>query len=168
MVDALAIGTGNLNQDDIPEIYRPDLFPTSRSGIGQDYIDQIMSSIIPQLTSSIGSRDQNINDLTGQSLAQSRSVSGDLISDVLQDTLNNLNARGITNSTITGDIAGEATGNILKNISNQVYQTGIQGASLKLGTPDLLGQLAGLGQVSESQDPSIPQRILASIYSSSQ
>jgi hypothetical protein len=151
-----------------PEIFRPDLFPTSRAGIGQDYIDQIMTAVVPQLTQSIENREQNIDDFTGQAVGLSRNVSRDLLGDTLQSMLGNLSNRGILNSTVASESLGTATGDVLKNISNQVYQAGMEGAKLKLGTPDLLGQLSQLGQVSESQDPSVPQRILASVYTGSQ
>jgi len=151
-----------------PQLYRPDLFPTSRTGLGQTYIDQIMKAVVPQLVGSVESREQDITSLTGQAVGLSRSVSQDLLKDVLQNYTTDLENRGILNSTVAGETLGGATGEVLKNISNQVFQAGMTGAQLQLGTPDLLGGLAQLGQVSESKDPSVPQKILASIYTGSQ
>ena len=163
-LEASMIEAGKEDVEGDPQLYQPDLFPESRTGIGQGYIDQIMGAVVPNLTESIEGREQDIENLTGQAVNLSKNVSRDLLGDTLQGMTSSLENRGILNSTVAGDVMGTATGEVLSNISNQVYQAGMEGAKLNLGTTDLLRQVAGLGQVSESKDPSVPQRILASTY----
>lgn len=149
------------------QLYNPENFPTSRAGLGQEYIDQIMSSVIPQLTSSVEGFEGNVDEFTNQALGLARSTGQDLLSGVLQTNLNSLVGRGMMDSKVAGTALGAATGDVLKNIQNQTMQAGMEGAKLKLGMPDMLAQLAQLGQVSESADPSVPDRIIATLFSGS-
>jgi hypothetical protein len=146
------------------QLYNPEKFPTSRTGIGQGYIDQIMSSVVPQLTSAVGNYPANVDQYVGEATGLARSTGQDLLSGVLQTNLNSLVNRGMLGSQVAGDTLGNATGEILKNIQNQTMQAGMEGAKLKIGMPDMLGQLAGLGQVAETSDPSVPDRIIASLF----
>ena len=147
------------------QLYNPEQFPTSRTGLGQGYIDQIMASIVPQLTSSVEGFDQNVDEYTQQASGLAASTGQDLLGNILQTNMNSLVGRGMANSKVAGTAYGAAQGDVLKNIQNQTMQAGMEGAKLKLGAPDMLGQLAGLGQVTEAQDPSIPNRILATLFS---
>ncbi len=154
--------TGALGSNNPPQVYQPDLFPTARKGIGQDYISQIMGSVVPRLTDSVENYESNIDQYTGEAVAQSRGNTRDLLDNVLQSSLNSMSSRNMLNSSIAENVMGNATGEVLKNISNQNFQAGMEGAKLKVGAPDMLAQIAQLGNISESQDPSVPQQILSS------
>ena len=147
------------------QLYNPEKFPTARQGLDQGYIDQIMSAIIPQLTSGIANRDTNIEGLTSGAVGLAANTGQDLLGNVLQTNLNSLVGRGMMDSKVAGTAFGAATGDVLKNVQNQTLQAGMEEAKLKLGSTDMLGQLAQLGNVSESQDPSIPDRVLATLFS---
>lgn len=147
------------------QLYNPEQFPTARTGLDQGYIDQIMSAIIPQLTSQVEGFDTNVDLLTQDATGLAASTGQDLLGNILQTNMNSLVGRGMANSKVAGTALGAASGEVLKNVQNQTFQAGMEGAKLKLGSTDMLGQLAQLGQVSESQDPSIPNRILATLFS---
>lgn len=147
------------------QLYNPEQFPTSRAGIEQGYIDQIMSSIIPQLTSQVEGYDTNVDTYMQEATGLAASTGQDLLGNILQTNMNSMVNKGMMDSKVAGTAFGAAQGEVLKNIQNQTMQAGMEGAKLKLGSTDMLGQLAQLGSVSESEDPSIPNRILATLFS---
>lgn len=147
-----------------PQLYNPDLYPTSRTGLDQSYIDQIMTAVVPTLTNSLEDYPGQVDTLMNNSVDLSRSTTKDMLDGTLQSLLNDLNGRGIMDSSMSRDIIGNATGDVLKNYSNQNMQAGMEAAKLKLGIPALSGQLAQLGNISYQEDPSVPQQLLTSLY----
>jgi len=159
---------GGADADNPPQIYNPNNFPTSRQGLDQTYINDLMSVLMPELKGSIGNYRDDVDTLTGQAVGLARNTTQDMMKEMMQSLTSNMNVTGMTDSTVMSDAMGTASSGILSNLSNQVLEAGMEGAKLNLGMPSMLGQLAGLGQTSTSQDPSIPDRILASIYTGSQ
>lgn len=147
------------------QLYNPEQFPTSRSGIGQGYIDQIMSAIMPQLTSQVENYDTNVDTQTENAVGLAANTGQDLLGNILQTNMNSMVNKGMMDSKVAGTAFGAAQGEVLSNIQNQTMQAGMEGAKLKLGSTDMLGQLAQLGTVTEAEDPSIPNRILATLFS---
>lgn len=153
--------TGAFGSSGTPQIYQPENFPTAYEGLGNDYIGQIMNSVMPSLQSSVEGYDQNVDTYTKEAMARTRSGSKDLLDSVLQTSLNSLGNRNILNSSIASNTMGAATGDVMKNLANQNMQANMTGAQLKVQAPDMLSQVANLGKYSEKKDPSVPQQILS-------
>jgi len=111
-----------------PQVYKPDLYPTAYKGLGNDYIQQIMGSVVPRLQTSIEDYDTNIDQYTGEAAAMGRGNAKNLLDDVLQSSLNTMSSRNMIG---------------------------------RVGGMDRLAQVASLGEYSLSEDPSVPQQILA-------
>ena len=150
------------------QLYQPNKFPTSYSGLGKNYIDQIMTAVMPQFESSISNYGANVDKYTTEASGMAKNMGTNMLDQVLQVVLNSMVGRGMVNSSTAGTAMGAASGEVLKNISNQTYQAGMEGAKLKIGLPDMLSKIMeGLGKYSSAEDPSIPERTLAALFSGS-
>jgi hypothetical protein len=146
------------------ELYQPDKFPRSYSGLGNQYLDQLMPTLIDDLLASIQGFDANVDKTYKAAMDVNNLNTKDLLSGVLEGTVNNMSGRGILDSSITSDAIGTATGEVLKNVQNQNMQAGLEAAKMHLSKPSLLSDLTKLGQYSYSEDPSVPVKTLASLF----
>lgn len=71
--------------------------------------------------------------------------------NAFQGTLNNLASRNVLNSSIASDAMARLANSIAQNIGNQSYLAQLQGVNAQMNLPNLLGQIATLGQESTSR-----------------
>jgi len=126
---------------------------TTHSGINWD--SPLMKSLLPQLQSSIGSMpgvlDNFARTIQDRSTNSARQMLGP---QAFQGTLNNLNARGVLNSTVAGDALSKTAQPIMQGILNQGYGSNIAEQEARLALPGMLGKLATLGQESSGASSS--------------
>lgn len=147
----------------IPELFQPGKMPRSYQGLPTQSIESLLSVIQPKLEGSIQNYESNIDDYTQQAMDFSRTQSRDFLDDVLQKSLNSLNARNMLDSSITEGALGKATGQVGANLNNQAFQSAMGGAQMKMQMPDLLGSLMSMGQYTSETNPLAPYSLLAGL-----
>lgn len=160
----MALELTNKNVPTNVQLYEPSKYPKSYTGISSRYRNELMDNIIPQIVSAVQGYEGNVDNYVAEAAGLAQNTGQNLLQDVLQTNMNSLVQRGMVNSKVAGTTLGAATGDVLKNVQNQAYQTGMQGAQMKLNQTDMLGQLAELGQYTSTTDASVPQRIIASLF----
>lgn len=128
-----AQGTGTM------DIFQPNLYPQSYSGISPQYSNQMLASLIPQLQQSTSGMPTSINNFTRTGAYST-----------LQDVMNNLAGRGMLNSSVASDA-----------LSKGITGMGNQAAQMQFQSPQMLGQLAqNLGGFSYSSNQLAPYELL--------
>jgi len=146
------------------ELYQPDKFPWSFSGIDPTVMGKIIPELGDQLLEAMKNFDSNVGRYFQAAVDDNQVGIQDLLKGVLENSVNSLSSRGILNSSITADAIGTATGDVMKNVQNQNMQAGLEAAKMHLSKPNLLGDLMQLGQFSYQEDRSVPVRTLASLF----
>jgi len=146
------------------QLYQPNTYPSSYTGIDKQYLDQIMQAVIPEFKKSITGLNSNISKYFDEAKNYNTKQGTDLLQGILQQQVNSLASRNMLNSSVASTALGNATGEVLKNINNQNMQLGMQEAKAKTDLPSALGQLLQYGKVSTWSDPSVPLRNLLSLF----
>ncbi len=150
------------------DLFQPGLFPSSssqnlngsqstsgsRTGLGSKYLDQIMAAITPSLVKSVTDLPGQIDSFAENALEMGQGSAREALKYAGENVLESFANRGLTNSSIAGDAMGDAVGDVATNTQNLGYQAGMDKAQMKLTVPQILGQLAQLGNVSESSSQS--------------
>jgi hypothetical protein len=137
----------------------------SKSPVSFQYV-QDQANMLPQLA-------QNVGDSSYQRYSQ-------MMKDALGDkgsfanVLNEMGGRNMMGSTVQSDALGNAALGITRDIGDKAYASDIQANLARMNIPQILAQIAGLGQVSQgstsgssySADPSRPEQIIAGLISS--
>ena len=137
----------------------------SKSPVSFDYIKQ-QAAGLPQAA-------QNVGDATYQKYAQ-------MMQEALGNSSNfagvmgDLGARNMLGGTVQSDALAKSANSMAQNIGQQAYESQLQAELAKMNIPQVLAQIAGLGQVSTgstssssySSDPSRPEQIIASLIQS--
>jgi len=137
----------------------------SKSPVSFQYV-QDQANMLPQLA-------QNVGDSSYQRYSQ-------MMKDALGDkgsfanVLNEMGGRNMMGSTVQSDALGNAALGITRDIGDKAYASDIQANLARMNIPQILAQIAGLGQVSQSSssgssysaDPSRPEQIIAGLISS--
>ena len=110
-------------------------------GIGQKMID-----LAGQLPETIDKYTNNATDLY-QSMMRQATGKGN---SFMQGQLNELNKRGILDSTIAGDVISKNQLPMLQQIAQNAYQGAMGGAKMQMGVPAMLGDLTNLARISQS------------------
>lgn len=137
------------------------------SPLGQTLLPMIQerASMLPGLADSLsGTLQGQYNSLMRQSLQP----------QAFQGVLNQLAGRGVLSSTVAeGALSGTAS-QIARDIANQGYMSQLQGVAAQMKVPGMLGQLAELARVAETQstsqqeysDPLAPYTLMAQLLMS--
>jgi len=141
-----------------PEMFQPDLYPTSSgtntstsySGLPSEYLDQLMQGLMPELMRSIQGMPQAIDEYTGKASQMYEGMGRRLLDDAMPGILNNLAGRNVLNSSVASDAISKTATNIIPMFTDAALQAGMKGAEMKANIPSILGNIANLGRVSES------------------
>jgi hypothetical protein len=155
-----------------------DIMPTSTSesasysGLPGQYQESYLSTLMPQLQSSIANMPGNIDDYTNQALGSYQQLMNNNLKTNIPKALSNMANRGIINSTEGQNIMGNVFSSAAKEASDKGYTTAMQGALLKANMPSVLAGMADLGKstgsqsVSQSSDPTVMYRQMADLIKS--
>ncbi len=164
----------NPNGIDIPL----DIMPTSTSnsssysGLPAEWQSKLLTSLMPQLQSSITDMPGNIDKYTGEALGSYQQMMQNALRKNIPDAIAGLANRGILSSTEGNKILSEVMSNAATDASTKGYTTAMQSALLKAGMPSILAQIADLGKStssassSYSEDPTQMYKTLASVIQS--
>jgi hypothetical protein len=143
------------------DIFQPDKYQQSRSGLPKQYQEQILEKLIPKLLKSVEGYEGNIDKSTqaAQELFETQSRRG--MKDQLQGILNSLAGRNILNSSVASDAISKGMGDIVQTGAQKGYESQMNDAALKAQLPALLANIAQLGQSSTSSDPLEPYKLLS-------
>ena len=124
---------------------------TGRSYSGVDFGTPLNQAILPNLISSATGLQQKTDDL-GRSLNDmySNQMRRAFSPENFQGILNTLSNRNVLNSDITSDALGRAGHLAAKTIADKAFESQIAQAQNQLAVPNILGNLAALGQTSTS------------------
>jgi hypothetical protein len=149
------------SQEPPVDIFQPDKYQQSRSGLPEEYQLQILESLIPKLLESVEGYEGNIDKSTqaAQELFETQSRRG--MKDQLQGILNSLAGRNILNSSVASDAISKGMGDIVQTGAQKGYESQMTNAALKAQLPALLANIAQLGQSSTSSDPLEPYKLLS-------
>ena len=127
---------------------------SSYSGLPSEYRDQLLSALMPQLTSSIANMEGNIDQYTNQALGSYQQMMQNAMRTNIPKGLDALTNRGILSSTMGENVMGDVYSAAAIDASNKGYQTAMQAALLKANMPSVLGEIGQLGQTSTSRQSS--------------
>lgn len=146
-------------------IFQPDLYSKSYSGMGSGYQKELMDTLLPQLKASFQNYGANIDKSTKAAQEGFTSMNKKAMTSGLQDILNNLASRGMIggkgDSSVASDAIAKGMADITSKNSDKYFQAAMQNAILKAEEPTLLAKIASLGNYSESSDPLEPYKLMA-------
>jgi len=123
-------------------------FNQSFSGLNEADRSQLMGAVLPMLVQQVGNLPQTIDDYVGNAANMYEGQARTLMGDAMQGLLNNLAGRNMLNSSVAGDAISKTMGQIFPTFADKTYQAGMEGANMRLQMPQILGNLAQLGQFS--------------------
>lgn len=118
------------------------------SGLPQQYQTSLLNAIIPSLTDAVKNMPQNIDTYTGQALSGYQNQMNTALKQNIPQILNALATRGTLNSTEGQRVLGNIMQGAAIDAGDKGYQTAMQAALLKANMPQILSQIAQLGQSS--------------------
>ena len=155
-----------------------DIMPTSTSasssysGLPASYQESLLSSLMPQLQSSITNMPGNIDQYTNEALGSYNQIMNNAIKTNIPKALAGLSNRGILNSTEGQGVLSNVYSQAAMDASNKGYTTAMQAALLKANMPSILAQIADLGKstgtssIGYAADPTVMYRTMADLIKS--
>lgn len=143
------------------DIFQPDKFSSSWSGLPMERREEILAALVPKLLSSVENYEGNIDRSTqaAQELFQSQTRQG--MKGTLKEILNNLASKNVLNSSVGSDAISKGMSNVVRAGADKGYETSMNNAALKAQLPALLANITQLGGGSFSSDPLEPYKLLA-------
>ena len=143
------------------QLFQPDLFQSSRSGLPEEFQSQLLSNIIPKLLSSTDTFRSDIDTSTKAASELFGSLSKNAIGKDATRILNELAERNVLDSSVASDTLSKSFSNIATEGAGRGFEAASLAAAQKAREPELLASIATLGQASTSSDPGEPfDRIL--------
>lgn len=143
------------------QLFQPDLFPSSRSGLPEGDIKTLLGTLIPQLTGSIGDFRSDIDTSTKAASELFGSLSRGAIEKDATRILNELAASNVLDSSVASDALSKSLTGVATAGAGKGFEAAALAAAQKAKEPELLARIADLGRVSESSAPGEPyDRIL--------
>ena len=144
---------------------------SSYSGLPAQYRDQLLSALMPQLTSSITGMEGNIDQYTNQALGSYQQMMQNALRSNVPKGVEALANRGIMSSTMGENVMGNVYSAAAIDASNKGYETAMQAALLKANMPSVLADMGQLGSYTQSsgsdnsrtEDPTAMYRIMADL-----
>ena len=139
----------------------------SQSGLPNQYRDQLLASLMPQLQQSITDMPGNWDKYTNEALGSYQQMMNNALRTNIPKALAGLSNRGILNSTEGQGVLGNVYSQAAMDAANKGYGTAMQAALGKANMPTVLGQIAQLGQGTQSnqfsyaEDPTTMYRDLS-------
>lgn len=140
------------------------LFPTSYSGLGEEYEGFAEGKVLPLLQQLMGGGYQKIiTDAYGQAQQGLGQYTKTQMQPAVQSTINQLAGRNMLNSSTASDTLAKTMSGIADQ--SQGYQAQLQGnmAGQLSQYPDWITQLMQMGGTSQSSNPLAPYQTLASL-----
>ena len=131
------------------------------SGLPESYRDTLLSFAMPQLQSSVGNMEGNIDDFTGAALGTYRQEFNQYIQDMIPKQLRDLAKRGVLSSSVAENTLSQTYSDALRKSSGMGYETAMEAARMKTEIPKTVGDLLQYGQYSE--DPTVMYKTLAGL-----
>jgi len=145
---------------EIPTDVYPYATSDSYGGLPSEYIEQLLSSLMPQLVASIEALPGSIDEYTQAGLGAYDSAMRGVITQSMPSILNEIFGRNMQESSIAGDVTQGMMSDYLTTYAPLAYQTAMTGAQMQANLPSLLADIAGLGITDISQtdqaDPLAP------------
>ena len=150
-----------------------DIMPTSTSasssssGLDPKYREQLMGTLMPQLQQGIADMPGNWDKYTNEALGSYQQMMNNALRTNIPKALAGLSNRGILNSTEGQGVLGNVYSQAAMDAANKGYGTAMQAALGKANMPTVLGQIAQLGQGTQSnqfsyaEDPTTMYRDLS-------
>lgn len=126
----------------------------SRSGLADNYITQLLNSVVPALVSRVDNMDANYDEYANQALGAYQTLMNNAIRKNIPTAIASLANRGILNSTEGQGVLGNVYSAAMTDAADKGYTTAMQAALAKANIPSILAQIAQLGQVTESEGQS--------------
>jgi len=147
------------------------VFPTGEevapySGLPPEYRDMLLGFVMPQIQSSVGNMEGNIDAYTQNALNAYRQEFENYIKEVIPKQIGNLANRGVLNSSMAENTLSQTYSDAARRSSGMGYNTAMEAAKMKAAIPQTIGQLLAYGMYSE--DPTVMYRTLASLLQNMQ
>jgi len=123
-------------------------FNQSFSGLNEADRSQLMGAVLPMLVQQVGNLPKNIDDYVTNAANMYEGQARTLMGDAMQGLMNNLAGRNMLNSSVAGDAISKTMAQIFPTFADKTFQAGMEGANMRLQMPQILGNLAQLGQFS--------------------
>lgn len=141
------------------------LFPSSYSGMGSSWQDFSQNQALPAVQNMLTQYPDFINQAWGNANSGMQQFAQNTLKPAMQTTINGLNSKGMLDSSVASDALAQTMSNVGTQLLGYSANNEAAKASMLGQYPDYLNSTAGLGQYSESSDPSKPYATMASLIS---
>jgi hypothetical protein len=125
---------------------------SSNSFSGIDWDRPVASSLLEQITQTAGGLQNKAQQLPDEIQKYYRELMQNALGpDAFQGTLNQLAGRGVLDSSVTSDAMSKAASNVMEDVGERAYQSGIEGLKAELDVPRILSQIAGIDKIRRTQ-----------------
>ena len=140
-----------------------DLYPSSYSGLGSSWQDFSQNQALPAVQNMLTQYPDFINQAWGNANSGMQQFAKNTLKPAMQNTVNSLNSRGMLDSSVASDALAQTMSNVNTQLLGYNANNEAAKASMLGQYPTYLNNVAGLGQYSESSDPSQPYATMASL-----
>lgn len=134
--------------------------PKSFTGLDPEANKQLLSSLMPQLTGSIGGINQNIDQFTDKAAGLYDRTGRNALKRYMPGVIDRLSSHGILNSD-TGEAAlSGAMNQMVSDSAGKSFEAGMEGARMKQQVPGVLGSILGQTRTSQASDDLAPYSML--------
>lgn len=126
---------------------------TSSSFSGMNWQDPLAASILPNLQQQAAALPQMAEDVGTTSYNRYAKMLRDALGDKenFAGVFNSMAGRNMSGSSVASDALSNAMLGITQDIGNKAYESDVQALLAKMNVPQILAEIAQLGQISESQ-----------------
>ena len=130
---------------------------SSYSGLPQEYGTSILQNTVPTLNNLVKNYPQYAQQSMDDSMNAYSSLMKSAYQSVLPSVLNDLASRNVLGSSVASDAIGNAANTVMSAIEPQAYNASANYFNTMANAPTMLGNIAQLGQYSESANQSTNQ-----------
>ena len=145
-----------------PELFQPDKFPRSYSGLPKAQRDKIAGDLTPMLIEKAKALPETIDKYTSNAANLYQNLTRQALSDAMPGVLNNLISRRMLNSSVASDAIQNLGRQAVPFYSDKAYQAAMEGAKMHANVPGVLGNLVNLARYSDQTNELAPYQMLAS------
>ena len=129
----------------------------SFSGLPQEYGTSILQNTVPTMNNLVKNYPQYAQQAMDDSMNSYGSLMKSAYQSVLPSVLNDLAGKNVLNSSVASDAIGNAANTVMSAIEPQAYNASANYFNTMANAPTMLGNIAQLGQYSESANQSTNQ-----------
>lgn len=131
------------------------------SGLPENYRDQLLSFVMPQLQNQVQNQSRNIDRYAQNAQRGYGQELNRTLKEMIPRQINQLANRGVLDSTVASNTLSQSISQAATASASKGYETAMNAALMKANIPNTLSGLLQYGQ--SSQDPTVMYRTMAEL-----